>query len=245
MRSRAISSSSRISTERPASREICTARSAKTDGVRTFDGSLQRSRAMFDDSPRTRPRSTASSSASEGGGFSSHLQQRRRRAARAAGRRGPGSCSDPVERGENQTFGDRLRRARSVESAVRRRAIEKRHARDPALPGGDRARGRDAAETFEVEVGSAPGADNRHAGRAPSAGDRRQKELVRSCPESLACRALARRRRRSPGRGPESPAGGSRLRACGTISRSVSTSAGASDRSETVLLSVDRIIDRL
>ncbi len=42
------------------SRAMAAPRSAKTDGVRTFAGSLQRSRAMFDDSPRMRPRSTAS-----------------------------------------------------------------------------------------------------------------------------------------------------------------------------------------
>ena len=59
----AISSSSRTSTCRPASRPMRAPRSAKTDGVSTFDGSLHSSRARLQDSPRTRPRSTAASSA--------------------------------------------------------------------------------------------------------------------------------------------------------------------------------------
>ena len=59
----AISSSSRTCTGMPASRPIAAARSAKTAGVSTFDGSLHRSRAMFEHSPRTRPRSTDRSSA--------------------------------------------------------------------------------------------------------------------------------------------------------------------------------------
>ncbi len=65
MPSCAISSSSRICTPRPAARPISAARSAKTDGVSTFDGSLQRSREMLQLSPRTQPRSTARSRLAE------------------------------------------------------------------------------------------------------------------------------------------------------------------------------------
>ena len=49
MRSRAISSSSRTSTWSPALRPISAPRSANTEGVSTFAGSLQSSRATLHD----------------------------------------------------------------------------------------------------------------------------------------------------------------------------------------------------
>jgi len=61
--SRAISLSSRISTATPASVAIAAARSAKTRGVSTLDGSFAKPRARLLESPRIWPRRTAASRA--------------------------------------------------------------------------------------------------------------------------------------------------------------------------------------
>ena len=168
------SSSSRISTASPALVPIARARSASTEGVSTFDGSLQRSRAMFDDSPRMTPRSTARSRLEVSPTPGIDDQQLLGDGTHPF----PALVGVPAEGGQDEPLGDRLRRHGARQLAV----AGERQPRQPPLTRRQRRRGSHAPEPLAVDIVRPSAANQGDALGAPTLGGRADEQLVPAWP---------------------------------------------------------------
>ncbi len=171
MPSRASSSSSRTWTESPTLSPIAAARSAKTEGVNTFDGSLQRSRAMLHDSARTRPRSTACSSDAAVAGATVHDHRV------FHGWTAPLAALVTVAAVVRQE--ESLRDCLGRIGAILQSSIEDCDAPEAPLPGGKRRRAGHSTQPLHAGVVGSSASDQRDPRCPPSGDDRQDEELVR------------------------------------------------------------------